>query len=431
MNELHHIQAQLKSVLKDGMGGALNALQDILAPDSVLRNDLVILESRLLAANRNRLQGILSDEDLQLTYNKIRVSLISLIDSLSLEDIQKDASIIPDEQQEEKPSQGQVLYQIPTRMELKKESKCVVRVAFLLETVVKNIELTSDTKLQQVRISDLMQVELLAENPNKVFDIRTISSKEQFVDKDHYTEWIFYVTPHREGSHDLLLKVAVIELIYGKERKREFVLEENIEVVTEKDSILLSEDSLFSSIAETFQLSAKIIPFASIEEETGALPLDVPFDEHSSGNKPVESQQKSIKELEQQNSGRSPQSGNILQPSNRDKASPENASSTFPVEKVAKKSMNRSTGIWRKVAFSLTILSLVSISYFYLLEGGQSLKNRPDYPDPGYLGRGRGKDSFYYPPPILNDDTVLEDSAKLKDSIYSIPDSMKSSIDSR
>ena len=129
---------------------------------------------------------------------------------------------------------GPVLYEIPGTMRLQEESKCLVRIAYEEAVIVEDIMLTENTVIKDIRISDVMQVELMDTNPNAPFSIRTISRKEQFIDSDKFTEWIFFVKPLKEGKYPLTIKVAVIEMIHGREAYREVVLEEEIEIVTEQ-----------------------------------------------------------------------------------------------------------------------------------------------------------------------------------------------------
>jgi hypothetical protein len=76
-----------------------------------------------------------------------------------------------------------------------------------------------------------MEAEIIDPLDADNFKIRSINQKEQFIDKDDFTQWIFYVKALKEGKFNLLIKVTVIEMIYGKERRREIVLEEPVEVL--------------------------------------------------------------------------------------------------------------------------------------------------------------------------------------------------------
>jgi uncharacterized protein (TIGR02145 family) len=133
------------------------------------------------------------------------------------------------------PSKGSLLYSIPETMEVGQESRCEVRIAFDKAVLLEDFDTEKAHEIRDIRISNLMQVELMdplaAADP--ALSLRTISSAEQFIDPDDYTQWIFYVKALREGVHPLVLKVTVIETMAGKERRREIVLEEQIEVRTQ------------------------------------------------------------------------------------------------------------------------------------------------------------------------------------------------------
>ncbi|MDV7395434.1 hypothetical protein RZS08_28870, partial [Arthrospira platensis SPKY1] len=110
-----------------------------------------------------------------------------------------------------------------------------MRIAFDKTVLLEDFDTEKAHEIRDIRISNLMQVELMdplaAAEP--ALSVRTISSAEQFIDPDDYTQWIFYVKALQEGVHPLVLKVTVIETMAGKERRREIVLEEQIEVRTQ------------------------------------------------------------------------------------------------------------------------------------------------------------------------------------------------------
>ncbi len=386
MSPLTHIQSELTSLLKDGIGETIKALQDCLVSDSPFRRDVFILEARLAEANKHRLQGILSDEDLQLTYNKIRVSLLELIEALTSEDVKADVQF------QEAPSsptanQGQILYQIPGQMALKEEKKCVIRIAFDVDTIVTNIELTNDAKLAPIRISELMQVELLSDTSEEVFHIRTISTTEQFVEKHAYTEWIFYVTPFKAGVHHLLLKVSVIELIYGKERKREIILEEKIEVITASEE-KVQEDARFKALKDafTFQHSPRSQSFDPARNESAdSIFPDQSYAEHAPK---AEASRRSKKSPSEPGSSSSTSTNNtpIPLPTPLDSIPPPRGDEQlFPYPPQATESTPKSQGgIFTKAIFGMFVLA-VSSYLLWITLGTETNKPAPDKPKPGLV----------------------------------------------
>lgn len=128
---------------------------------------------------------------------------------------------------------GHLMYNIPSQMETGRDTRCEVRIAFDRAAVLEGIAEPDDVAVRELRISNVMAVELIDPSPDDEahpFRIRSISSTEQFIDEEGYTQWIFYVKALREGVFPLVLKVSVVEIIAGKERRREIVLEETVEV---------------------------------------------------------------------------------------------------------------------------------------------------------------------------------------------------------
>ncbi|RMD98830.1 MAG: hypothetical protein D6816_15685, partial [Bacteroidetes bacterium] len=113
------------------------------------------------------------------------------------------------------------------------EVTCVVRLAFSKEELYVGLEKESHDVVKDLRISDVMGVELIDPSENEAFSIRTYSEQVQFVEKGLPTEWLFYVKPLKAGTYPLILKISVIEIINGVERKRNVVLEEKVQIVAE------------------------------------------------------------------------------------------------------------------------------------------------------------------------------------------------------
>ncbi len=231
MKNLDDIKRELREWVVEGIPETIKALKAVLPPNGSRYQDLVLIEGRLKEVNLSALRGVISNEDLQLAYNQIRAALLDIINGLEESDLQEPqpGASAPDHTIRT----GNILYRIPDAMQLDKEHKCVVRVAVNEELLLENIVLDQDVRLQSIRISDVMLVQLIDPSEQAPFHIRSVNSPEQFVDEDTFTEWLFYVKPVLAGTFPLLLKVAVLELVNGKERQREIVLEETIEIVTE------------------------------------------------------------------------------------------------------------------------------------------------------------------------------------------------------
>lgn len=230
--ERHKLKRQIAA---EGIAPVLKVLKEFLPEGSERYEDVLLIESRQNEANRDRLRNLLSDEELRRVYARIRQDLMDLIDTIT------DADFDPDTDDQvvhpgNPASRGSVLYRIPNRMPLGEATRCTVRISFEEEKLIEGIDLDQHVQIQDIRISEVMQVELLDLTDDPPFAIRSIHSTEQFIDRDTFTEWQFLVTPKRPGTYPLLLKVAVLELIMGRERKREIVLTEEVMIVTEEQS---------------------------------------------------------------------------------------------------------------------------------------------------------------------------------------------------
>jgi protein TonB len=97
------------------------------------------------------------------------------------------------------------------------------------------------------------------------------------VEKDLVTEWIFCVTPLKEGQFPLVLKISIIEIINGIERKRNEVLKEQVEILTQKPK---EDDPGFTSAGYTWQVTGadeqRAVPGGSKSAEAAELPRSQP-----------------------------------------------------------------------------------------------------------------------------------------------------------
>ena len=269
--ELTELQRSLRDILPDpdkGVFAVLSALKTALPEQTEKYNAVFQLETRLNAVNKDRIRGLLSQEDLDRAYNRITADVLDLIDALRVEDFDpKTADSTVDDKS------GTILYRIPHTMEVEEEHKCVVRLAFDMDTVIRNIELTKDTVVKELRVSEVMEVELLDPSETPCFAIRRLNSMEQFLEKNDFTEWIFFVKPLVMGTLPLVLKVSVKELINEKERIKEIVLEEVITVVA--DPTPDDESTTFQGTGYSFSYSNVPISTASDKpsKQKYALPL--------------------------------------------------------------------------------------------------------------------------------------------------------------
>ncbi len=244
--ELTELKRKLRQLLPDeGISAVISALKASLPEIAPKYSAVFQLETRLNMANRDKIRGVLSQEQLELAYNRISADLIEFIDTLREEDFAAAGAAA---------KTGSILYKIPQTMQVEHETRCIVRLAFEEDVIIRNIELTGAV-LKPVRVSEVMEVALVDPNDEPAFDIREVNSTEQFLEKGDFTEWLFFVTPLRTGEYPLALRVSVVEVIGGKDRKKEIVLEETIQVVAEPDDDGYQETATFQNSGYTFTYS--------------------------------------------------------------------------------------------------------------------------------------------------------------------------------
>lgn len=212
---------------KADISAILAELKTRLPEYAAKQKEVLVLETQFNKFKQEERQGVLSREEMDLIHNRLTRNLISLIDDLVLADFAPSTSATA-------PS-GSILYRIPHTMRVAQDYKCVVRLSFDDKTILEGIVMTEDTVLKPIRVSEVMEVELIDPNETPAFSLRQVNSVEQFLVKDAHTQWIFYAKPLRTGELPLMLKVAVKERIHDQERRREIVLEEIIQVVAEAE----------------------------------------------------------------------------------------------------------------------------------------------------------------------------------------------------
>ncbi len=195
--------------------------------DASLVTDVTLLESRYTTASNDfTLKGILPREDYDRTVAQINYALLEIIEKL-----EKSAPLSTGTAKNK--NSGRILHNIPGTMPVGKERRCIVRIAYDDETLLRDLEKDENTTIENVRIAEVMGVELVDFNEIPAFSVRTITEEEQFICDDDYTQWLFMVKALREGKYPLTLKVSVIEEVNGKERKRDIVLEKEVYIISQ------------------------------------------------------------------------------------------------------------------------------------------------------------------------------------------------------
>ncbi len=222
----------LKNLIpEDGLGEVLQRLKMMLAHNAQRLNDIIQFETRLSRLNKDYNFQFLTKEEYERGLSLLTKSLMDFLDELTPADLEVQ---VAKQETRVKKNQGHLLQHIPSQMQLFKRTKCTLRLAFLEEDLLENFKMTEDTVIKSIRVAEVMEVELQDRNEEPAFEITTPNNKEQFIDEDYYTEWIFYVKPIRGGEHQLTLVVSVLEEVRGKERRRDVVLEEIVTIVADE-----------------------------------------------------------------------------------------------------------------------------------------------------------------------------------------------------
>lgn len=133
---------------------------------------------------------------------------------------------------------GRIVHNIPAKMKKDSRLVCKVRIAKDDEKLLKNFKLPDDRTPETLEISKTMEVELV-DADGDVFKIDYIlpgkSNAEQPIVGHTYTEWMFGITPLKEGDHTLILCAYFIEKIDGEKTKRSLSFERQVTVTTEAD----------------------------------------------------------------------------------------------------------------------------------------------------------------------------------------------------
>ncbi len=125
--------------------------------------------------------------------------------------------------------EGKVLYHIPGMMQVHTWSRCTVRLAWEDIYLTEGLKIPEDQRvIESIRLGNVMQVSLNEGRDGHNFEIKALNNEEQFIFEDDFTEWLFDVKALNMGNFTLILRVTLVQIIEGKERKKDVVLERNV-----------------------------------------------------------------------------------------------------------------------------------------------------------------------------------------------------------
>jgi hypothetical protein len=264
---LHQIR---QLIAKDQLGEALLVLRSLLKTSPLL--DEVLLHSGRFHEIRKQIRlGMVSNADATLKKNQFREGLLDLIREIEELTFPKTNS--------SDFKQGLLLYHIPQVMMLEDETRCIVRVALNHDVLLEDLKISDNVKKRLLKkVSKSMQIELNDPSGGQFFAIRTTSKAVQTVDLDgdEYTEWRFYIKPLIEGIFLLEIKAAIIELVEGERELREKVFEEEVEVISQKQILEITDtrDAPFKIAGEALVFSPNTRPHIQNEKLIGGYEND-------------------------------------------------------------------------------------------------------------------------------------------------------------
>ncbi|HRK28574.1 MAG TPA: TIR domain-containing protein [Chitinophagales bacterium] len=155
--------------------------------------------------------------------------------------------------------QGKVLYLVPGIMEVQKKYPCFIRIApedIDLKTLKERLKNVDEAVIENIRIDSIMKAEIIDDTDGEAFDIDRIGELEQPIEEESYTEWRYNITPLKQGTYSLCIKVSVMLRVpdLGK-----FVF---------KDVVVLDRDVVVTTYSQPpaqqeWAVAKNMVPFAA------------------------------------------------------------------------------------------------------------------------------------------------------------------------
>jgi hypothetical protein len=229
---IDELRRNLEIQIREGkLPEALQAFLAALPEGSETYRIVSALMARLNAANKERFRNTISFEEYQRRVDQVSADCFDLLAGLQEKDFEAPAPT----SKSDAPKNGNVLYRVPGVMQIQKATLCVIRVAVDEDAILENILLDEHVEVKsKVEISDVMSAELL-DPEGSAFQISALNARTQLIRETGYTEWNFQVTPLKEGIHQLLVKVSIMEIVPGFQDPipREATLMENVTILAE------------------------------------------------------------------------------------------------------------------------------------------------------------------------------------------------------
>ncbi|MDG1277807.1 MAG: toll/interleukin-1 receptor domain-containing protein [Algoriphagus sp.] len=171
--------------------------------------------------------------------------------------------------------EGKVLYHIPGTMQVLSWTRCTVRLAWEEILLKEGLKIPEEEQvIESIRLGEIMQVSLNEGQSGSNFEIKALNNEEQFILSDDFTEWLFDVKPLVAGDFILILRVTLIQIILGKERKKDIVLERNVKTAANVPKALAKYETAESNLSPpefSFEYSGS--EEVKMESKIGDLPI--------------------------------------------------------------------------------------------------------------------------------------------------------------
>ncbi|HAD13649.1 MAG TPA: hypothetical protein DCF33_14585 [Saprospirales bacterium] len=258
---IDELRRNLEIQIREGkLPEALQAFLSAVPEGSETYRIVSALMARLNAANKERFRNTISFEEYQRRVDQVSADCFDLLAGLQEKDFEAPAAA----GKTPEAKTGSVLYRVPGIMQIQKPTRCVVRVAVDEEVILENILLDEHVEVKsRVEISDVMSAELL-DPEGGAFQISALNARTQLVRETGYTEWNFQVTPLKEGIHQLLVKVSIMEIVPGFQDPipRDVTLMENVTILAE-----LPEQQYADSLTAGFKPTGQTFGFQGAGNE--------------------------------------------------------------------------------------------------------------------------------------------------------------------
>ena len=201
-----------------------------------------------------------------------------LFDALGQKIVTPEAPLRPSKKE------GKVLYHIPSMMKLQDWTRCTVRLAWEEIILTEGLKVPKEEQvIESIRLGNIMQVSLGESRSGGNFEIHSLTNEEQVIEEDDFTEWLFDVKALNPGKFSLILRISLIQMIEGKERKKDIVLER--EVITEAE--VPNALQMFETAESGLELAQQPKPGAIFAQLDKHLKTEHPLDSDAPAPPPI------------------------------------------------------------------------------------------------------------------------------------------------